>query len=135
MGSIINLEQLYAKRKTDEIITLAALEALEQITQEINLVLHYLNNANVNLKATLPRVKDATKDGYFYMLSELCFTHGENLKAIGKAIDENTEPIDPGNLSELKRTINELPGKYGEGCIIGHCLDRYAKELIELDSI
>lgn len=134
MDKIIDLKNYKSGSFADEMEVEAGLEALMQITQEINIVLQVWKQDGISINKTLDRLKDKTGNEYFYMLSSLCTLHGKNLLNIAGALTEKTAPISMERREELEKKIHEMPLQYWEQSIMMKTLEKYIETLDELDT-
>ena len=115
---VINFEDIKSQNLCNEIIILNFLQALEQITQEINLAFHYTKMDDLKLEKTIPAVKKDIGNDALFVIKELCRIHGNNLKNLAAFIDEYTDEPGEDKRAELQSIIDELPEKYKDNSII-----------------
>ena len=115
---IINIEDIKSQNLCDELITINFLQALEQITQEINLAFHYVKMDGLKLEKTIPALKRDIGNDALFIIKELCRIHGNNLKNLATFIGEYTDEPGEDKRAELQSIIDELPEKYKDNSII-----------------
>ena len=115
---VINFEDIKSQNLCNEIIILNFLQALEQITQEINLAFHYTKMGDLQFKKAIPAVKKDIGNDALFVIKELCRIHGNNLKNLAAFIDEYTDEPGEDKRAELQSIIDELPEKYKDNSII-----------------
>ena len=123
MSDIATLQQKRLDKWGEEVETAIFLQALEQITQEINILMHVLGVDDTNLSKTLPKVKKDIGNDYLYMLKELCRIHGKNLLYFNQLMGRFTDEPSEEERARINETAKKLPEKYKDISITFKLID------------
>ena len=83
------------------------------------MAMQYAKVCEIDLKKALTILKKAIGNDEFYVLTEVCNTHGNNLLNIGKMIGEYANiPETEEEMGRIKKELRELPERYKDESII-----------------